>query len=126
MKHYLKVLKKFYKFSGICSRQEFWMYMLFSCVITWCMATLVGLLVHAPEGANSDTFTGTYQDIFIIIWIVYLFFTMLTTLTAAIRRIHDTGNNGWLVLVPVFNIVLLFVPSWALKNRFDVEEEEVG
>ena len=126
MKHYLKVLKKFYKFSGICSRQEFWMYMLFSCVITWCIAVLVGLLVHFPEGADSSGFIGTYQDFIIIVWRVYLLFMMLTTLTAAIRRIHDTGNNGWLVLVPVFNIVLLFVPSWALKNRFDVDEEEVG
>ena len=29
----------------------------------------------------------------------------------AIRRAHDTGRSGWLMLVPVYNIVILFLPS---------------
>ena len=46
-------------------------------------------------------------SIFIVLIVFYLF-TLLTSLSVGVRRMHDVGKSGWFLLIPVYNLILTF------------------
>lgn len=44
--------------------------------------------------------------------------SILPLLSSAVRRAHDVGYSGWLLLIPFMNIFLLLAPGMIGKNRF--------
>jgi uncharacterized membrane protein YhaH (DUF805 family) len=42
----------------------------------------------------------------------------LPLFAAGIRRIHDTGRSGWFILVPIYNLILMFTPSNPGTNKY--------
>lgn len=56
----------------------------------------------------------TFIDLLIGIFIFSTVFTILfaiPTITITIRRIHDVGKSGWLILIPIYNFILTIMPS---------------
>ncbi|MGW9437039.1 DUF805 domain-containing protein [Streptomyces sp. NPDC055607] len=94
MNWYLNGLKKYADFQGRARRQEFWAFTLCNWIITFAV-TLV------------DTAFGT-----IAISLVYCLAVFLPSLAVAVRRLHDTGRSGWmllLVLVPIVGAIVFIV-----------------
>ena len=96
-------LRRFDDFSGRSSRQEFWLMWLFILILR------VGfyLLALVCEGA----FAGGFELVAALE--VMVSFVLLVPLTAAgVRRLHDTGRSGWLLLlnlIPLLGgLVLIF------------------
>lgn len=92
---------KYITFKGRASRPEFWWFTLFS--------FLVSLVAEFIDGAM-----GT----FILTMAVYLFM-LLPGLSVSVRRCHDSGHSGWWILCPVYNIILMFLPSSEGQNEYD-------
>ncbi|MEU0672792.1 DUF805 domain-containing protein [Streptomyces sp. NPDC006172] len=94
MHWYVDVLKKYAVFGGRARRQEYWMFTLFSLIISIVLA-----IVDAVIGSN-------------ILGIIYTLAVLLPSVGVTIRRLHDTDRSGfWLfiVLVPLIGAIVLIV-----------------
>lgn len=82
-------LGKYADFSGRASRPEYWWFVLF--IIGGSLAaSLVGNIVYG----------------------LFTLATLLPSIAAATRRLHDTGRSGWwqlIVLVPLIGWIVLIV-----------------
>ena len=80
---------KYADFQGRASRSEYWWFVLFI------------LLVSAAASVISPKLSA-----------LFTLATLLPSIAAATRRLHDTNRNGWwqlIVLVPVVGFIVLLV-----------------
>ena len=81
--------RKYADFTGRATRSEYWWFFLFV------------LLVSSAASVVSDT-----------LCVMFALGTLLPSLAAATRRLHDTGRSRWWQpnsLIPVVGLVVLFV-----------------
>lgn len=95
MHYYLDVLKKYAVFSGRARCREYWMFTLFHSAVIVALTVLDAVVGSRP-------------------WIeaAYLVPTFLPSLAVTVRRLHDTGRNGWwagLGLIPFVGWIILLV-----------------
>lgn len=82
-------LTKYADFTGRATRSEYWWFMLFI------------VLVSAATSTVSNT-----------LGVLFSLATLLPSVAAAARRLHDTNRSGWwqlVCLVPVVGLVVLIV-----------------
>ena len=94
MNWYLKVLKQYADFSGRARRKEYWMFVLFNFIFIIIAAILDNILGTAIQGIGYGLF-----------YILYVLATMIPNLAVSVRRLHDVGKSGWLILVGFIPIV---------------------
>jgi len=94
MFHVKNVLGKYAQFSGTSSRAEFWNFFGFF----WCLIFGIAFL----EG-----FIGTDGILFQITYVGLL----LPYIACAVRRVRDASGNGWFILIPIYNFILLLSKS---------------
>jgi uncharacterized membrane protein YhaH (DUF805 family) len=85
---------KYVEFSGRASRPEYWWFFL-SYVIVYVAALIIGGAIEVPA----------------LVFIALLAY-FLPLLSAAVRRLHDTGRSGWwylIGLVPLVGVIILIV-----------------
>ena len=85
---------KYATFSGRASRSEYWWWYLFNVF-----------------GQNS---------IFTILCSLIL---LLPGISVGVRRCHDTNHSGWWLLCPIYNLVLMLLPSEDSSNEYGALEE---
>ncbi|CAN2190251.1 COG3152 Predicted membrane protein [Candidatus Nanopelagicaceae bacterium] len=95
-------LNKAFTINGTSSRREYWYFILF----TW-LATAISLVIDHLIGGDM-----VYNIVNILLFV--------PTLTAAIRRMHDSNHRGWWLLFPVVNFILLVSPT--VPNRWTKAE----
>jgi len=100
--------KKYATFSGRASRSEYWWWQLFVFIVTFVIVFIVTLINEQVGDVVGK-----------IILLVFL----LPNLAVAIRRCHDTNHSGWWILCPIYNIVLMFIPSDPDENDYGILEE---
>ena len=108
LQNYISVLKKYYDFNGRARRKEYWLYYLVNAAIT----IVIGFL-------------ATYGIVMLIIACAYSAAVLLPSLGVAVRRLHDTGRSGVLLLlslIPVVGTVVVIIflcqDSKAGKNQY--------
>ncbi len=80
---YTLTLRKYAVFSGRTSRSEFWQFVLVQTVI-FVAAIILAVQIH---------------EAFALLLVLYLLGTLIPTLAAMARRLHDIGRSiGWLLL----------------------------
>jgi uncharacterized membrane protein YhaH (DUF805 family) len=92
---YMAVLKNYAGFSGRARRTEYWMFALFSFIIT-AVLDLIGMAVKL----------GAYLGL------IYGLLVLIPTLAVGVRRLHDTGRSGWWLLIgliPIIGAIILIV-----------------
>lgn len=97
MKYYLRPFLNYANIKGRSSRREYWTFFIVNTL----------LIRFGEEGLVSE------QIVFLFNLII-----LIPSLAVAIRRIHDTGKSGWFILVPFYNIYLLFVNGTSGENEF--------
>lgn len=105
MNWYLEVLKKYAVFDGRARRTEFWMFALFTFLITLALGIVEGVLF-----GDSSFLSGLYS-----------LGVLLPSVGVGIRRLHDTGRSGWwllITLIPILGTIVFIV--------FAVQEGEPG
>lgn len=99
-------LSKYVTFKGRASRAEYWWFYLFTFII--------GLIAGFIDGMIGISIISKIASLAFI----------LPGLAAAVRRCHDTNHSGWWILCPIYNIVLMFLPSNEGANDYGTLEEE--
>lgn len=95
MQWYLNVLKQYVAFSGRARRKEYWMFVLFSVIISLILTVVENLIGISP------VLTG-----------IYSLAVFLPSLGVLVRRLHDTGKSGWWALIgfiPFIGALVLIV-----------------
>ncbi|MBO4232165.1 MAG: DUF805 domain-containing protein [Bacteroidales bacterium] len=121
MKWYIKVLKNYATFSGRARRKEFWMFILFNfifCVAAMILDSLLGLSFNQNFGGMKINMHYGW------IYTIYAFAVFLPSLAVWVRRLHDIGKSGLLILlgfVPLVGPIILLV--WACREGMEGENE---
>ncbi|MFE2376256.1 DUF805 domain-containing protein [Streptomyces sp. NPDC059398] len=95
MNWYLDVIKNYVGFSGRARRKEYWMFSLFSIIISVVLAIISEVLLH------NTWLSG-----------IYSLAVLLPTLAVTVRRLHDTGRSGgwiFILLVPFVGWIVLLI-----------------
>jgi len=101
MNWYLTVLKKYAVFSGRARRKEYWMFVLFNIIFLVVAMILDNVLGTAIEGVGYGLF-----------YILYSLAVFIPGLAVSVRRLHDVGKSGWMiliVLIPLIGAIWLIV-----------------
>jgi len=88
MKLYINGFKLFFKFNEHLTRSEFWFFVLFNYIALF-LYTLIGGLTNFAQLGN-----------------IYFFISIIPLTSYAWRRVRDTGKNGLLCFMPIYNIIL--------------------
>lgn len=105
MNYYLVVLKKYAVFSGRARRAEYWYFVLFNAVVS----IILSILGKAIGVFNMTI--GTVGNEINILSIIYSLAVLVPGLAVAVRRLHDVGKSGWMVLI---NLIPLIGQIWIL------------
>ncbi|WP_297086446.1 DUF805 domain-containing protein [uncultured Draconibacterium sp.] len=95
MNWYLKVLKQYADFNGRARRKEYWMFVLFNMIF--------GMIAGAADAA-----LGTWGALSGLYGLAML----IPGIAVGVRRLHDTGKSGWMLLVafiPVIGFIWLLI-----------------
>lgn len=85
---YLKALKQYSDFTGRARRTEYWMFLLINLIFS-----LTASLIDTATGSLSPEIgVGTLGAL-------YSLFLLIPGLAVLVRRLHDTGQSGWMALV---------------------------
>jgi uncharacterized membrane protein YhaH (DUF805 family) len=109
MNYYLAVLKKYAVFSGRARRAEYWYFVLFNFIIS-----IVLGIISAVIGDDSG-----------ILGILYGLAVLIPGLAVFVRRLHDVGKSGWMLLIAlipligaVWLLVLMVTDSNPGENKY--------
>ncbi|MGW5969021.1 DUF805 domain-containing protein [Streptomyces sp. NPDC055186] len=94
MNWYVDVLKKYAVFNGRARRKEYWMFTLFSVIVSIVLAVV-------------DAAIGTQA-----LQLIYAVAVLLPSLAVTVRRLHDTDRSGlWVFigLVPLVGFIVMLV-----------------
>ncbi len=108
MNWYLAVIKKYVEFSGRARRTEYWMFVLFNLIFG-----IVAMILDNVFGIAIE-YVG-YGPIYIL----YTLFVFLPGWSVAVRRLHDVGKSGWMILIgiiPIIGWIWLFVLAVSDSN----------
>ena len=121
MNWYLKVLKQYADFKGRARRKEYWMFILFNIIFGGIAMILDSVFGIAIEGVGYGPLYG-----------VYVLVLFIPGLAVAVRRLHDIGKSGWMILIaliPVIGaiwiLVLMLTDSKPGKNQYGENPKEV-
>lgn len=100
------IIDRYCDFSGTISRGAFWRFMLVEHLIVG-----VGLAVLGLLSLHSALFVYTIGIVFAL-WFISIMALTLPNLGAMVRRLHDTNNSEWLLLlgfIPYIGILIVIV-----------------
>ena len=108
------VLERYATFEGRARRAEFWWFWLANVIV------FVVLAILAAAVSN-------------IIWVLYALYGLamiIPSIAVAIRRLHDTGKTGWLLLLgfvpivgPIVLLVFYLLDSTPGTNQYGTSEK---
>ena len=120
MNWYLKVLKQYADFSRRARRKEYWMFVLFNMIFAIVAAILDNVLGIAMEGTGYGPLYG-----------IYALAVLIPGLAVAVRRLHDVGKSGWMILITlipligaIWLLVLLVTDSNLGENQYGQNPKE--
>lgn len=105
IKTYIGTFRKFDDFGGRANRAEFRNFGIVPFVIQLCFPVIGAL---SPVGY-------LFENVFSLV-------PLVPAISLVVRRLHDTGTNGWLVLpglVPFLNFLILYLLFFYYSDPYD-------
>ena len=113
---YLKVLKQYADFSGRSRRKEYWIFTLFNIIFVILASFIDGVL-------------GLGMPLF---YVVYTLAMLVPGLAVGVRRLHDVGKSGWMILIAlipliggIWLLVLMVTDSQAGANKWGENPKKI-
>ena len=120
MEWYIKVLKQFSDFKTRARRKEYWMFTLFSILISGILN-----LIDTNLGTEFNNGIGLFGGI-------YSLLILVPSLAVGVRRLHDVGKSGWMLLVAlipligaIWLLILFCKDSQLQENKWGVNPKEI-
>ena len=109
MEWYLKVVRDNYaNFNGRASRQEYWMFFLFNMIFA---IVIMGIDIILGLGFLN---------------IIYFLVVMIPGIAVGIRRLHDIGKSGWMVLIGLIPCIGAFWLLYLMVQDSSTLDNEYG
>ena len=125
MNYYLKVLQQYADFNGRARRKEYWIYNIINSIIggiLFFLDYMLGTTIVKVAGAGISL--G-------ILYLVYALLVFIPGLAVAVRRLHDVGKSGWMLLIalipligPIWLLVLYLTNSNPGENKYGPNPKE--
>jgi len=122
MNWYLQVLKKYAEFGGRSRRKEYWMFALFNVIFL-----IVAIIL--------DNVLGTTIGVlpYGVFYFLYALAVLLPGLAVGVRRLHDVGKSGWMMLIglipligAIWLLVLVCTDSQSGTNKWGENPKQVA
>ena len=109
MEWYLKVVRDNYaNFNGRASRQEYWMFFLFNMIFA---IVMIGIDIILGLGFLN---------------VIYSLVVMIPGMAVNIRRLHDIGKSGWMVLIVLIPCIGAFWLLYLMVQDSSPLDNEYG
>ena len=122
MNWYLAVLKNYAGFSGRARRKEYWMFTLFNIIFAIVAVLLDNVLGIAMTEVGYGPLYG-----------LYALAMLIPGLAVTVRRLHDVGKSGWMILIALIPIigsiwllVLMVTDSNPGENEYGANPKELA
>ena len=129
MQWFIKCLKNYIVFKGRASRTEFWNFMLF-----WMIFYVLVVAIDYMIGGNYVNFEEFPFSNYIplaklfdevgLLTLMYRPLTLLPSLAAISRRLHDINKSGWWCLTCVTPLIVVLI--FSLCKKGDNEPNKYG
>ena len=136
MEYVLMPLKRYADFSGRSRRKEFWSYFLFVWVATFVLMYLDSALnLGGTSSSYSEGGSVGFNMSGGLLTLLFLLANIVPNIAVAVRRLHDVGKSGWMLLIgliPLVGAIYLLVqyvqPGAAGPNQYgpDPKGEDSG
>ena len=94
--------KRYFEFSGRSRRKEYFYFHIFILILSVVVGIWAGI-----TGANAELL-GNIVELCVLI----------PSIAVGVRRMHDTNHNGWWIVVPIANLIFLFLGGDSGPNRY--------
>lgn len=102
------ITKKYARFSGRASRQEYWYFILYAAIISTVIITA------------ENIFHITFFDLpFGILFSLFAAYIVLPKLSVLTRRLHDIGKSGWWLFITYLIFVILALGIQIFFTRYN-------
>lgn len=124
--------RRYFDFHGRARRKEYFAIILVGWLFVLCPLVLQGVLSGSASDVTAvlEGNSRTIEPPLVILSYIVLALLLIPSLSAAVRRLHDTGRSGWvwcISLLPYIGglIVLVFMllPGQRGHNRYGPEPE---
>ena len=125
------VFKNYFNFKGRMSRAEFWWFFFANCLVGFLIGFAAGLFHEFSHGVSQEPTGGpiamaSFMPQIIRYEALYSLATLLPNLGAQVRRLHDIGWTGWLVLIDLIPYVGSLIVLILLTIRGKPEGAKYG
>lgn len=99
-------LRKFADFQGRARRSEYWLFYLFTFVLSLVLGFVGNMVMGAPDPSNPMAGGG------FILQMIATVALLIPSLAVGVRRLHDTDRSGWwllIALVPLVGAIVLII-----------------
>jgi uncharacterized membrane protein YhaH (DUF805 family) len=118
---FFKGIRHYADFHGRARRTEYWLFGLFYAVFGGLWMLLGFGILYAAGLREEQLQTGL-----IVTALIFQVFMILPQLAVTVRRLHDNGCSGWMILIgliPYLGVILLFVllcffPGHRFPNKY--------
>jgi uncharacterized membrane protein YhaH (DUF805 family) len=115
MNYYLDVLKNYAKFDGRARRKEYWMFFLFNVI-----ASILFYAIGSVIGID-------------VLGMLYSLAVLVPGIAVSVRRMHDIGKSGWMVLVGlipliggIWLLILTVTEGESGENEYGADPKQMG
>lgn len=125
MEWYLKVWRNYANFEGRARRKEYWMFVLIQVLILICLFSFMFVTIDSDTSESVPFGFGLIG--------MYWLASFIPTLAVIVRRLHDIGKSGWMILVyfipfigSIWLLVMLATDSTPGPNQYGGNPKEVS
>ncbi|KSB90735.1 hypothetical protein AS593_10305 [Caulobacter vibrioides] len=118
-------LRKYAQFSGRARRSEYWLFTLFTFVVSLAI-TILRLIVAGPQSLENNSF-----DVLSLVSLAFSLAVLVPSLAVSFRRLHDTERSAWWILIgliPLIGAIVLLVfycmPGTTGPNKFGADPKQ--
>jgi len=115
MNWYIETFKKYTDFKGRARRREYWLFILFNSVF----GVMAMILDRVLGIAFSQIGYGP-------IYIIYALVVLIPGIAVAVRRLHDIGKSGWMLLLSLIPLIGTIWLIFFMTKDSDPSENEYG
>jgi len=115
VKWYLKVLRNYAVFSGRARRKEYWIFVLFNIIFSLVSVMLDNIVGTTIEGLTIGLF-----------YFLYHIAVLIPGFAVTVRRLHDVGKSGWMILISLIPLIGAFWLLVILITDSENSENQYG
>ncbi len=127
MEWMLMPYRRYAEFSGRSQRKEYWMFYLFVMIVYVVLSIIMSMGAPTIDPVTGElSGGGALATIGMGLLGVFWLGTIIPALAVSVRRMHDQDRSGWWILVPIANLIFLFIDGTPGPNRFGPDPKGRG